>query len=945
MRASPAGLPPDFDPHWYLSTYDDVRDADIDPGQHYLQYGWSEGRLPTRIEALELDHVLWRGREDMALRRLEGLFAGPNRREAAVAGWVLARWWASLGAWQKAYRHIAHFLREAEGPESIPHAGPFLLGIQASLKCDDATGAQAIFTRLRLMVGSRGQGGQVVPADLDLAEILLARAALQEGEATRFDAALARLHSAEGLAPVSVAAGEGVPFDRLVTTAADSPDHAQDGQPLVSVIVPVFNAARTLPTALRSLLAQDWSALEILVVDDGSSDDSLAVARDWAARDTRISVLAQGENQGAYPARNAGLAAARGAFVTVHDSDDWSHPAKIRLQAEALMANDEIKASVSHWVRCSDTFDMTLWRMETGWVYRNVSSLMIRAELRESLGYWDRVRVNADTEYYHRIQACFGSGAIQEVRAGVPLAFGRTEQQSLTMQSATHLRTQFKGVRRDYLDAALYWHKTILAAGEKLYLAQFPQTRPFAVPSQIGPADPPGPRTPVERIAASSRFDAAWYLTAYPDVMAADVPAAQHYLEYGASEDRDPGPLFSSSAYRLVHGLGPADVPLLHWEDTGRAAGLAPLPSFPGRMGREELPKVLVFAHMAHQNLSGAERSFLDVLSRLNDLDVVPIAIVPAAHNPEYIQALSSLCGEVEVLPQLWRHGDRAVSNSTVEAVRDMIRRHRAQTVYVNTLTLDAPLVAARAEGCASVVLVRELPAEDTALCDALGFGAAELRARLLEEADRFIVNSDAVAKWLAEPARTEIWPNIVSEDLFSLPFEPADVLRVGMVSSNIAKKGLADFMEVARRVAEAGDTSRFLLIGPSTPDLLALRPWPPNVEHAGYAHDAVAAMKQVDLVMSLSHFAESFGRTVLEAMCAGRPVICYGRGTPPVLVEGQPERFGSPGGIVVPADNPGTAARAVLALSAARTGLMSLGKDARKRAAKIQENARTAHV
>ena len=92
--------------------------------------------------------------------------------------------------------------------------------------------------------------------------------------------------------------------------------------------------------------------------------------------------------------------------------------------------------------------------------------------------------------------------------------------------------------------------------------------------------------------------------------------------------------------------------------------------------------------------------------------------------------------------------------------------------------------------------------------------------------------------------------------------------------------------------------------------------------------------MAQVDVIASLSHFAESFGRTVVEAMAAGRPVVCYDRGAPPSLViDGET-------GIVAPADCVASVADVVLALDVARRQLHRMSRTARQRARAIQEQA-----
>jgi hypothetical protein len=104
---------------------------------------------------------------------------------------------------------------------------------------------------------------------------------------------------------------------------------------LVSVIVPAWNAAGTIDATLRSVRAQTYSSLEIVVVDDGSTDGTASVVEAHGADDPRILLIRQ-TNLGVAAARNAGIAAAKGEFVAPVDADDLWQPDKIRLQVEAM---------------------------------------------------------------------------------------------------------------------------------------------------------------------------------------------------------------------------------------------------------------------------------------------------------------------------------------------------------------------------------------------------------------------------------------------------------------------------------------------------------------------------------------------------------------------------------------------------------------------------------
>ncbi len=108
--------------------------------------------------------------------------------------------------------------------------------------------------------------------------------------------------------------------------------------PLISVIVPVFDVAPYLERCLDSILTQTYSNLEIILIDDGSTDGSEKLCDDFAQRDPRIKVIHQA-NRGLSGARNSGLKAARGNYVTFIDSDDTIQPALIETLLDLCRSN------------------------------------------------------------------------------------------------------------------------------------------------------------------------------------------------------------------------------------------------------------------------------------------------------------------------------------------------------------------------------------------------------------------------------------------------------------------------------------------------------------------------------------------------------------------------------------------------------------------------------
>jgi len=108
--------------------------------------------------------------------------------------------------------------------------------------------------------------------------------------------------------------------------------------PCVSVVMANYNGARHLAGAVRSVLDQSLGDLELILVDDASTDDSLAVAGEAAAGDPRLKIIALGENGGPGAARNHALAAARGRWIAVVDSDDLMAPDRLERLVDVACA-------------------------------------------------------------------------------------------------------------------------------------------------------------------------------------------------------------------------------------------------------------------------------------------------------------------------------------------------------------------------------------------------------------------------------------------------------------------------------------------------------------------------------------------------------------------------------------------------------------------------------
>ncbi len=187
--------------------------------------------------------------------------------------------------------------------------------------------------------------------------------------------------------------------------------------PLASIVIPCHNAARWLAATLDSAFAQTWPNIEVILVDDGSTDDSLALARRYEGRGLRLFTQ---PNRGAAAARNNGLRAARGEFIQYLDSDDLLAPDKIAQQMTLFADGSRTRLSSSTWARFTHNpeeavlVSMPNWRdltgveflqlhFETGGMMQPAAWLAPRALL-DRAGPWNEsLSLNDDGEYFARV--------------------------------------------------------------------------------------------------------------------------------------------------------------------------------------------------------------------------------------------------------------------------------------------------------------------------------------------------------------------------------------------------------------------------------------------------------------------------------------------------------------------------------------------------------------
>lgn len=296
-------------------------------------------------------------------------------------------------------------------------------------------------------------------------------------------AALSEVFTRHDLAPVGLTPGAGPPLTRLTAT---STQRTAGSTPLVTVVMPIHDPGADLAFSLRSVLAQSWDHLEVLLCDDGSTASSRVLLEEMAGCDVRVRLLRHPVNQGAYAARNLGLSHARGEFITFQDADDWSHPERIRIQVEALLTDPAPVASMSRMIRVDDHLSLTVLGYPAESV--NASSLLFRREpVLDRLGGFDSVRRAADNEFLGRLRAVFGSDSVVSLPEVLALV-----QRTPGSLSRDDLRLLFRDPSREhYRFCYRQWHG-LIAEGRSAPFVRPPQRPPVPARPRVsgGPPEP-----------------------------------------------------------------------------------------------------------------------------------------------------------------------------------------------------------------------------------------------------------------------------------------------------------------------------------------------------------------------------------------------------------------------------------------------------------------------
>jgi glycosyltransferase involved in cell wall biosynthesis len=413
---------------WYLETYPDVRILGMDPVTHFVMYGMLMKRDPN---------------PDTSTSFITDVVPGLNKAETVDQVEAL------LGDWQidvnseRVLWATKRLANRVGFDRALPFAKRYLS-----------------------------------PGLITSIHVLEANQSLSKGDRVGWLRNLNAYLNGSGVAPVTLSNESGSVLGNFGSDALPRIEHG----PTVSVIIPAFNAEKTIEYAVRSILYQTWAPLEVIVIDDQSTDGTWLKIKELAKTDSRLIVLRNPVNVGPYVTKNVGLKIATGIYVTGQDSDDWALPQRIQKQVAFLQSND-FGFGLSGMLRMDANGTITRinpagLNTRDGACASAFISLMAETRILKGIyGYWDELRFAGDSEMIRRIQAVEKREIPRLHEVGM---FTLNNPDGLTNHPVYgHIPGNVSEVRVQNSKAAAQWHK---ALDRKNAYLDFPQhSRPYKV--------------------------------------------------------------------------------------------------------------------------------------------------------------------------------------------------------------------------------------------------------------------------------------------------------------------------------------------------------------------------------------------------------------------------------------------------------------------------------
>ena len=670
-----------------------------------------------------------------------------------------------------------------------------------------------------------------------------------------------------------------------------------DFAPVVSVVIPTYNRAGKLRTALGSVAAQTYRDFEVIVVDDGSSDDTREVVEAFRARVPSMRYVFQ-PNRGQAKALNAGLRVARGAYAAFLDDDDAWMPEKLARQV-ARIESDPAVGLVYTAIACTkggailrrqpERPGFTLREMVERGCFIHCSAVLIRRACLDLVGMFDETMSRVkDFDLWMRIARHYRLAYLDDV-----LATYAQHESNMTHDHLAGARGHLQAIQ----------HVAPLpAAGVTWWLLRRRRAElHYRVARLTWDA--------AQYRAAAKHF--AWAIWEWP-VIGARV--------------RGPGASWGQRAAGLLKPLAGGMACLirvaLNREPSRSQPQLSP-PSLRRTSGKPPI-RILILLHRCEQ--IGAAQSICSTIERL---DPARFQVTVASPGLGVIEPRMQRAGAQIITMPILRTASSAwwTWPLLIWALSRLIRRTNADVVHVNFHTIAPPAVAAaRLAGVPAIVHVRVI----------LWLSWWERWA--LRQASRVICVSKAVERAVCRRRRSDVLFRLDAQRCLvwhdgrnlarfqdaqrngvrqALGIDAASSL-IGIIGTLEPNKRQDLFLRVAAEVAKEEPTARFLVVGEPNmekhrwfkDELLRLRDdlgLTRQVMFTGWRQDIPDLMKALDLSLLLSK-RDAFPGVLIESMAAGVPVVSS-------LAGGGPREVVGPCGLVLDSDDPRVYAKAVVDL------------------------------
>ena len=307
---------------------------------------------------------------------------------------------------------------------------------------------------------------------------------------------------------------------------------------------------------------------------------------------------------------------------------------------------------------------------------------------------------------------------------------------------------------------------------------------------------------------------------------------------------------------------------------------------------------ILIVAHYINPNSTGAELSFLDIIKNIDQNKFNIIILLPSLGNEKYVLE----CINYAILIYVIRSGPPIVKSfydiDILKKIKKIITFHKVNCIYLNTIVHNEILEILKLNDITTIVHCREILSKDQYLQNCILGDSKMSIDKFYEKFNHknihFIVNSIATKNELKKINKKKYLLyncfKILDKNnykLFSAIREKSKTFNICIISSNDPRKGLINFFEVAKNFASSrkfqfhifGETTEYLK------NLFCKFEKPENVILRGYVPNPCKTIKDLHLLLSVSEFHESFGRTIVEAFSVGIPVIGNNKGALPELI------------------------------------------------------------